>query len=450
MIHEMMKKYVGFERYQQYLDNQHQLLELIQYTVETNESLCRMLIYTFNTHLHIEEELFVQLRGQGTFSEAEIPVFLQAYDDFLARAAAFYSIDCFVDVKSGNLLKAKETALIGLNLCPEDCSLLCYLGFICEKLGDLVQSLEAYRKASSVSGSPSLKKTVERLEQEISRKSDAAEKPFKEKDYSRAQQKRRKPNFFIIGAAKSATTSLYEYLKVHPQIFFPHEKEINYFAVKYFKYHFGIPIEPVYRSLYSNCADEKILGEASPTYLYFKDIAKHLKQFQPKAKLLISLRNPIDRALSHYKMAHYRDKREVLPLDKALDFALSYQANKDKHPTFHPVTWKYKEQGLYYEQVKEYMDVFGKKKVKVILFRDLARNSADVIKDICGFLHIDRSFYDDFEFKRYNIGNVQKKPDEQIRLEEKIKGQLIDYYKDDVAQLSQLLDIDLSFWLDGS
>ncbi|MEA3469299.1 MAG: sulfotransferase, partial [Thermodesulfobacteriota bacterium] len=107
-----------------------------------------------------------------------------------------------------------------------------------------------------------------------------------------------KPNFFLIGAARSGTTSLHKYLEAHPEIFMSEVKEINYFSnnrywekgINWYESHF-------------KTATEKIRGEASTSYTNYpliKDVPKRLFHYLPDAKFIYILRDPIDRFLSHY------------------------------------------------------------------------------------------------------------------------------------------------------
>jgi hypothetical protein len=118
-----------------------------------------------------------------------------------------------------------------------------------------------------------------------------------------------KPNLFIAGAAKSGTTSLCKYLSQHPEIFLCYPKEPRYFSSKYKNFphngpgdyvadNFTIKEESKYIDLFKSIKHEKIIGEASLDYLYFSNSAYDIKKYSPNAKVIIILRNPIDRAFS--------------------------------------------------------------------------------------------------------------------------------------------------------
>ena len=119
------------------------------------------------------------------------------------------------------------------------------------------------------------------------------------------------PSFFIVGAPKAGTTSLYHYLEEHPEVYMSPIKETNFFSSKQMQeqelYYDATPIQSKnqYLELFKDVSQEKQVGEASVSYLYYTGVAKKILEFNPKAKIVIMLRNPVERAFSHYLM----DKR---------------------------------------------------------------------------------------------------------------------------------------------
>ena len=126
------------------------------------------------------------------------------------------------------------------------------------------------------------------------------------------------PNFIIFGAIKSGTGALYQYLSHHPDIFMSPLKEPRYFArvettndlpSKNRKKHIGVSTLDEYSNLFSRVKHEKAIGEASSNYIYSKHAAEKIKNTIPDVKLIVSLRNPVDRAWAHYQMMNrYRSK----------------------------------------------------------------------------------------------------------------------------------------------
>src|SRR5699024_2758818 len=171
------------------------------------------------------------------------------------------------------------------------------------------------------------------------------------------------PNLFIVGVAKAATTSLYKYLQSHEDIYFPEHKEPNYLSSPYKTMpHKGtgddisdrecIYDADVYFNLFRN-RTEKIIGEASVDYLYYYKTADQISELNPQSKIIICLRNPIDRAFSAYWHL-INDGREKLSFEEALE------KEKERKSKNYEYIWCYKETGMYCKKVKYYLDTFGR------------------------------------------------------------------------------------------
>ncbi len=182
------------------------------------------------------------------------------------------------------------------------------------------------------------------------------------------------PNFLIIGAAKSGTTSLYVYLMQHPEIYMSPVKETHFFSFDSESKMTKGPGDPIhkaitdfneYQALFDGVTDEKAIGEASTSYLYRPEAPGRIHKILPDAKLIAILRNPADRAFSAY-MHVVRDERET-----AKDFAeaLSYEENR-KAAGWEPI-WHFTSVGHYYEHLKRYYDLFHPDQIKVYLHEDL-------------------------------------------------------------------------------
>ena len=121
------------------------------------------------------------------------------------------------------------------------------------------------------------------------------------------------PNFFIVGADKAGSSSLYSYLKEIPEIFMSPIKEPNYFSVKTISQNGllnTIRDKKKYLALFKNVKDEKIFGEASSSYLADPEAPNLIHQVSPRAKILISLRDPAERIFSHYLMSRRLGKKK--------------------------------------------------------------------------------------------------------------------------------------------
>lgn len=199
------------------------------------------------------------------------------------------------------------------------------------------------------------------------------------------------PNFFIVGAAKAGTTSLHAYLSVHPQVFMPSLKEPHYFADFELSPEFDnfLPVirrRRDYQDLFKDSGGFAAIGEASPSYLCDAEAAERIKSAIPNAKIIISLRNPVERAYSHYLMDFNRGS-ESLPFEQALEFDLARQEKGWGKSS------QYIELGLYARQVKSFVDTFGRERVYVVLFEDLVRDTRATMQGIARFLGIDPDAY---------------------------------------------------------
>ncbi len=195
------------------------------------------------------------------------------------------------------------------------------------------------------------------------------------------------PNLFIVGAVKAGTTSLHAYLTRHPQAFMSQLKEPHFFssfelAPEHDNFMPVIREAADYQELFRGSQGHKVVGEASPSYLCDLDSAARIKAAAPDAKIIISLRNPAERAYSHYLMES-RQGRETRPFEEALE------ADQRRHRKGWGVSFQYLEQGMYAAQVKKYLDVFGAESVKIVMFEDLTRRTADVMREVADFLEID-------------------------------------------------------------
>ncbi|MEW6145497.1 MAG: sulfotransferase [Thermodesulfobacteriota bacterium] len=298
------------------------------------------------------------------------------------------------------------------------------------------------------------------------------------------------PNFFLVGAAKAGTTAVHVYLYQHPEVFMSFLKEPKYLSISANKFpHNGPGDEKVddgiiksreeYLDLFKDAGDEKVIGESSADYLYFHDtVIPLIKTICPSAKILIMLRNPVDRAYSAYRHM-IMDEREDLSFEKALK-----QEAKRRQENYEFI-WFYKDVGFYYEQVKHYIESFGREYVMVCLYDDFVADSAAVMKDIYRFLDVDEGFAPNTGVK-YNVGpTVRSEYFEEflvkyehpvkrvlrpillntigkgytealvnyfirrntLSMKPRTRKRLIELYRDDILKLEGLIDRNLSGWI---
>ena len=203
------------------------------------------------------------------------------------------------------------------------------------------------------------------------------------------------PDFFIVGAPKCGTTSLYKYLKGHPQIFVPEKKELHFFSAESIKNNAQGPgdkeaISKIcteveeYTAHFAECPNDRIAGDVSPSYLYYYGVAKSIKDFNSNAKIVIVLRNPAKKAFSQY--CHMMRSGQ-----ESLSFSESLKVEQKRVSESWNDMWHYIEGSRYSSGVRHYLDIFGENNVKVILFEEMVANTDRILGDLFSFLGVDPS-----------------------------------------------------------
>ncbi len=213
------------------------------------------------------------------------------------------------------------------------------------------------------------------------------------------------PNFFIVGAAKAGTTSLWRYLLQHPDVFMP--SDIMYKEPAYFSDIKGIRNLDEYEALFSGVTAEKMIGEASTAYLTSPESPVRIKDKIPKAKIIIMLRNPIDRAYSLYNWMACNGYEPVESFESALEAEIINRNGSDtfKHsaPEYY-YNYLYYHSGLYSEQIRRYLDNFSREQLCFIIFEEFKANVKQEVNKVFAFLGVDDSIIPDF--KIHNSGNT--------------------------------------------
>ena len=191
------------------------------------------------------------------------------------------------------------------------------------------------------------------------------------------------PNFFIVGAAKSGTTTLYLYLNKTPGVYMSPIKEPLFFApLTYpFERFMAIKNKKEYLSLFKNAKSQKAIGEASSGYLTDPDSPKLIHDQIPNAKIIMILRNPVERAFSYY-LHNIRNGLETKNFREAIECEI--QNIKDN--TVHRF---YLGGSMYYEAIKRYIEKFGRNQVKVLIFEEFITKELEYVKDVLNFLGIE-------------------------------------------------------------
>ena len=250
------------------------------------------------------------------------------------------------------------------------------------------------------------------------------------------------PNFYIIGAAKCGTSSLYEYLIYHPEVQPAVTKEVHFFD-HYFErglnwYKVCFPLK-LHKFFVQNLGKKKfITGEASPRYIDHPNSPKRIKEITPKAKFIVLLRNPIDRAYSHYNM-NVRQGIETLSFEEAIEQQtkrtkdefkkMEEDENYYSKPYF---SYSYIERGMYIKKLEHWMKYFSKEQFLVLKSEDMLKKPNETYQQIVKFLNLSPWVLK--EYKHYRVGSY-KKP----LMNSATRQQLRDFFKPHNEKLSEFL-----------
>jgi len=198
------------------------------------------------------------------------------------------------------------------------------------------------------------------------------------------------PNFFIVGAAKCGTTALYEYLRRHPQIFMPKNKEPRFFGQDLGMIRWRRPNVHEYLELFRGAEGYPLVGEASVQYLLSKSAAAEIRQFSPGAKIIIMIRDPVESMYSIHGQLLFGFSEDIRDFSAALD-AETERVQGKRLPKFAA----YREQCLYRyrvryaEQIERFVQEFTWASVHVVLYDDFKADPNKVYQEVLVFLGAD-------------------------------------------------------------
>jgi len=206
------------------------------------------------------------------------------------------------------------------------------------------------------------------------------------------------PNFFIVGAPKAGTTSLHNYLNQHPKIFLPTIKEIHFFDISDSRQ--SEKIQKIregdnYNNLFQSLKNEIAVGESTSSYLADPLAPNYINKTVPNARIIISLRDPVERVYSHYLHRINLDDS----VESFTDFIKKHSINLKKELLAENVL----HQSMFYDQVMRYLDEFGKKNVKILIFEEWIKNIKETIEDLEKFLGVEK-----FSEYQFNLENQYK------------------------------------------
>lgn len=303
------------------------------------------------------------------------------------------------------------------------------------------------------------------------------------------------PTFLVIGATKSGTSSLYHYLKQHPEVYLSGVKEPHFFAFGdaaeqeaaapgyRLQSNYMVTARGDYEALFADAAPSQARGEASAMYLYYPGAAERIQTALPEVKLIAVLRNPVERAYSAF-LHQRRDGKEHLS-----DFSAALRLEGARIAADYLPMWHYERMGFYYEQLARYYARFDPAQLHVYLYEDLQRDPTGLVQELYRVIGVDPGFVPDTSAK-YNLSGVPKNPllhrvhgflkgtnplkaackrllpkgvpgrlkrDLIAKLEAQnlhkppldpvVRAHLVSVYRDDILKLQTLIGRDLSHWL---
>ena len=290
------------------------------------------------------------------------------------------------------------------------------------------------------------------------------------------------PNFLILGAPRAGTTSLYYWLAQHPDVFFSPIKEPHYFAIADGDRHHRAWCEPEfvrtraqYEQLFIGSDRYSAIGEASTTYLQSPEAPARIADAlgASRVRLIAIVRNPADRAFSHY-LDHRSDGAETI--GKFRDAWLDAPRRAAEQCR---IDWDYLEPGQYAKHIDNYSHFIPRESLKIVLFEDFVQQPGDVLAQICDHIGVDSSFEFDTSV-RYNsshhlpanafqafaarrISSISKLIPSGVRtgmiegvrsavlrkpvLSDDDRAELISVYRSDIERLEEIIGRPLNHWL---
>jgi len=249
-----------------------------------------------------------------------------------------------------------------------------------------------------------------------------------------------KPNFLGIGAAKAGTTKVARLLNQHPEVFISSPKELHYFDS-------DDPLGKKTTEWYFSKFEENVArGEITPSYMFVPGAPKLIHSvLGVDMKFIVSLRNPVDRAYSHYCHAvnnwHEEKYRERNYPIEELNFrdAITQEPERLASGEFHIRHQSYFKKGVYSEQLERYFEFFPRENFYIYLFEDFIENPSSIMAEMCQFLGVN----DSFKFRNFGEKvNAQTKGSLDLATRTWLSAR----YLPDNQKLNDLIGIDVSKW----
>jgi hypothetical protein len=254
------------------------------------------------------------------------------------------------------------------------------------------------------------------------------------------------PDFIIIGAQKCGTTSLYKYLTQHPCVMRSYAKEVHFFDNNFEKgitwYRAYFPSFFYTYSLERIRGQDCITGEATPYYIFHPLVPKRIAETIPQVKLIMMLRNPVDRAYSHYSH-EVRRGNETLSFEEAIKREgerLSGEVSRIQldrgYYSFNHQHYSYLARGIYVDQLEAWMDLFPRGQILIMRSEDFYSDPQETLRQAIAFL--DLPSWEPKEYGRFNIGKYPN-------MNPAIRNHLLDYFAPHNQRLSEFLGVDIDW-----
>jgi hypothetical protein len=247
-------------------------------------------------------------------------------------------------------------------------------------------------------------------------------------------EKRRLPDFIVAGAQKAGTTSLFHYLEQHPDMVPPIEKKLAFFDKNYQR---GLPWYRLHFPLQSNDGGATFTGESTAYYMFHPLAAERIAATSPQTKIILLLRNPVDRAFSHYQYKVRRGK-EPLSFESALDAEADRLAGEEEklrnNPDFRSKAhflFSYQARGIYVDQIARWQKLFPPERLLVLESGGLFKRSDEVYQQTLQFLGV--RAWRPTEFRNHFDGGYK------VKMSSETRRRLVDYFAPHNQRLYDLL-----------
>lgn len=223
--------------------------------------------------------------------------------------------------------------------------------------------------------------------------------------------KNRWPDFLIIGAQKSGTSSLHSYLADHPHIFMSPKKELHFFDLNYSK---G---PRWYTQYFREAKKNQLTAESTPYYLFHPGVPALIKKHMPNGNFIVLLRNPVERAYSHYQMTRKLGVETAATFEEALALEpgrlLGEEAKllaDSSHKSYNHQYFSYASRGMYAQQLERWFEFFAREKFLILRSEELFATPQTALAKVFDFLGMDAIFPQ--KYPNINAGNYENMPEE--------------------------------------